>query len=552
MIINRYAKGGGLSPRIVVSVTTGTTVTCSKGAITLTATSVDGKCSFNVNDYGVWTVSTNSDTQTVNVEYVQLYEVTLKTISNTLNDNDWATIKEVAEKSQGANYWSVGDAKQITINGKLSDGLTLSNYQAWVYIIGFDHNSEKEGTGITFQGFKAAQTNGIDICLCDSGYNSSKESGQWFNMNNNNSTSSGWNGCNMRNNTLLAVKATLSPELQTVLKTTSIYTDNTGGSSTSASYVTVTQDELYLLAEYEIFGTRHYANTAEQNYQKQYAYYAAGNSKVKYKHNDTATAAFWWERSVNTGSTDMFLMVASDGNATAKTAYNSFGLTPAFKVGGVVTKPASTLPVGASVYAKESGTPAEFIVVHQGNPDASIYDTSCDGTWLMRKDLYNGQAWSTSGNNRWQLATLQQWLRDTYVNYLDVSSIIKSVKIPHGLGLGTNTVYTGADGLDSKVFLLSGYEVGTGGVNYLPKDGAKLDWFNASTGTSTQRIAYLSGNAIPWWLRTPYADSSSTVWFVGSNSGSCSTNSVGNGYGVRPCFIIPSNTEVDEFGNIVV
>lgn len=222
------------------------------------------------------------------------------------------------------------------------------------------------------------------------------------------------------------------------------------------------------------------------------------------------------------------------------------------KWGGVVTKPASTLPVGASVYAKESGTPAEFIVVHQGNPDESIYDASCDGTWLMRKDLYDGQAWNTSGNNRWQLATLQQWLRDTYINYLDVSSIIKSVKIPYGLGLGTNTVYTGADGLTSKVFLLSGYEVGTGGVNYLPKDGAKLDWFNASTGASRQRIAYLSGNATPWWLRTPYADSSSVAWFVGSNSGSCSTNSVNNGYGVRPCFIIPSDTEVDEFGNIVV
>lgn len=170
----------------------------------------------------------------------------------------------------------------------------------------------------------------------------------------------------------------------------------------------------------------------------------------------------------------------------------------------------------------------------------------------MRKNLYSGRAWNTSGNNRWQLATLQQWLRDTYVNYLNISNIIKSVKIPYGLGLGTSTVYTGADGLTSKVFLLSGYEVGTGGVNYLPKDGTKLDWFDASIGTSKQRIAYLNGNAIPWWLRTPYADSSSVAWFVGSNSGSCSTNSVANGYGVRPAFIIPSDTEVDEFGNIVV
>ena len=153
MIINRYAKGGGLSPRIVVSVATGATVTCSKGATTLTATSVDDKCSFNVNDYGVWTVSTDSDMQTVNVEYVQLYEVTLKAVSSTLNDNDWATIKDIADRSEGANYWAVGDTKQIAINGKVSDGLTLSNYSTYVYIIGFDHNSDKEGTGIAFGGF---------------------------------------------------------------------------------------------------------------------------------------------------------------------------------------------------------------------------------------------------------------------------------------------------------------------------------------------------------------------------------------------------------------
>lgn len=551
MIINRYAKGGGLSPRIVVSVKTGTTVTCSKGATTLTATSVDGKCSFNVNDYGVWTVSTNSDTQTVNVEYVQLYEVALKAISNTLNDNDWATIKSVAEKSQGANYWSVGDTKEIVINGKLSDGLTLSNYSTWVYIIGFDHNIEKEGTGIAFQGFKTAQANGTDICLCDSAFPGDKTSGQWFNMDNSATDTGGWNGCNMRNNTLPLVKSAFPSDLQAVLKTTTIYSDNADDGYDTASNVTATQDKLYLLAEFEIFGVRTHANSAERNHQQQYAYYVAGNSKIKYRYDRTATAAYWWERSISV-TTGSFCGVSIVGTAINGNAYASRGLAPAFKVGGGVTKPASTLSVGSSVYAKESGTPAEFIVVHQGNPDASIYDVSCDGTWLMRKNLYNGQAWNTAGNNRWDLATLQQWLRDTYVNYLDVSSIIKSVKIPHGLGLGTNTVYTGADGLDSKVFLLSGYEVGTGGVNYLPKDGAKLDWFNASTGTSTQRIAYLSGNAIPWWLRTPYADSSSTVWFVGSNSGSCSTNSVNNGYGVRPCFIIPSDTEVDEFGNIVV
>ena len=332
MIINRYAKGGGLSPRIVVSVKTGTTVTCSKGATTLTATSVDGKCSFNVNDYGVWTVATDSDTQTVNVEFVQLYEVTLKYVG-ALNDNDWATIRDIADRSEGANYWAVGDCKQITINGKLSNGLTLSNYQTWVYIIGFDHNSEREGMGIAFQGFKTAQTNGTDICLCDRGYTDSKSSGQWFNMNNNNGTSGGWNGCNMRNKTLPVVKVALPSELTSVIKTTSIYTDNTGGSSTAASYVTATQDELYLLAEFEIFGRCLWANTAEQNYQKQYAYYVAGNSKVKYKHDSTTTAATWWERSVCAKNTNTFCSVSTSGTAVSTGAANSFGFAPAFKVG---------------------------------------------------------------------------------------------------------------------------------------------------------------------------------------------------------------------------
>ena len=334
MIINRYAKGGGLSPRIVVSVTTGATVTCSKGATTLTATSVDGKCSFNVNDYGIWTVSTDSDTQIVNVEYVQLYEVTLKYVG-ALNNNDWATIRDIADRSEGANYWAVGDCKQITINGKLSDGLTLSNYNTWVYIIGFDHNSEREGTGIAFQGFKTAQASGTDICLCDSGYGKNKFSGQWFNMNDQMTSSGGWNGCNMRNNTLPIVKAALPTDLQAVIKTTTLYTDNTGGGSGAlADYVTATQDTLYLLAEFEIFGAISRANPYERNYQKQYAYHIAGNSKIKYKHDNTATAADWWGRSVDTTHTDNFCQVATNGIPHRDTSSFVLGLAPAFKVGG--------------------------------------------------------------------------------------------------------------------------------------------------------------------------------------------------------------------------
>lgn len=337
MIINRYAKGGGLSPRIVVTAATGSTVTCTKGGTTLTATEVNGKWTFNLNDFGTWTVSATlggkSKTQEVDVVWAQLYEVTLLFVDATLNNNDWETIKQVADESKGANYWSVGDTKQITINGKVSDGLTLSNYSTWVYIIGFDHNKDVEGTGIAFGGFKTAQTSGIDVSLCDSAHGSVRASGQWFNMNNNNGTTGGWASCNMRNNTLPLVKAALPSDLQSVLKTTTIYTDNTGGEYTATSYVTATQDKLYLLAEFEIFGKRTYANTAEQNYQQQYAYYAAGNSKVKYRHDSTATTSQWWERSVRRDDTLRFCEVFHDGDPSSYNAKYSEGLAPAFKVG---------------------------------------------------------------------------------------------------------------------------------------------------------------------------------------------------------------------------
>ena len=335
MIYNQ-GFGGGMKPKIIVTAPTGTVVTATKGTTVIAAGEAGDKYVILADDYGVWTVTGTKGSQSasrdVNVVSVDTYEVTLRYVSSTLNDNDWATIRDIADASEGANYWSVGDTKQITINGKLSDGLTLSNYSTYVYIIGFDHNKDVEGTGIAFQGFKTAQTNGTDVCLCDNGYNGNKFSGQWFNMNNNNSTVGGWNSCNMSNNTLPVVKAALPSDLQAVLKTTTLYTDNTGGNSTSASYVTATQDELYLLAEFEIFGARTYANTAEQNYQKQYAYYVAGNSKVKHRHDGTATAAWWWERSVVATYGDNICCVSTDGTAYLYYADLSGGLAPCFKV----------------------------------------------------------------------------------------------------------------------------------------------------------------------------------------------------------------------------
>lgn len=340
MSIYNQGFGGGMNPSITVTTTAGATVTVTLGTKSVTAIATDGTAKISVWDYGLYSVHAALGDAvgdaTVNVIAVQDYAVTVETVSipTVLNNATWKQIKQIADQSKGANYWAVGDTKQITINGKVSDGLTLSNYSTWVYIIGFDHNKDVEGTGIAFGGFKTAQASGTDVALCDSGYNYGKSSGQWFNMNNSNSTTGGWASCNMRNNTLPVVKAALPSELASVIKTTSIYTDNTGGSDV-ASYVTATQDDLYLLAEFEIFGVRSYANSAERNHQQQYAYYVAGNSKIKYNHSSTATAVRWWARSVSAvNPSSRFCVVHTIGTNGDTDASVSQGFAPAFKVGG--------------------------------------------------------------------------------------------------------------------------------------------------------------------------------------------------------------------------
>ena len=264
--------------------------------------------------------------------------VTLPTTS--LNDNTWATIKEVSDAGQGENYWSVGDTKRITINGKVGN-FTFSNLAIDAFIIGFNHNSSREGTNRIH--FQIGKIGGKDVCLCDSQYGSGQSGNGYFNMNPNNSNSGGWNGSYMRK-TLLgnsgtpssppanSMLAALPSDLRAVMKSVTKYSDNTGGSPDNASYVTSTTDYLFLLAEFEYHGARSYANSAEKNFQLQYSYYKAGNSKVKYKHGETGTAAYHWCRSVYVGGTYTFCLVDTGGGARTGYADYSWGAAPGFAV----------------------------------------------------------------------------------------------------------------------------------------------------------------------------------------------------------------------------
>ena len=271
---------------------------------------------------------TKTDTQTI----------TVTAISNTLNSNSWATIKAVSDAGQGDNYWDVGDTKSITINGQVGN-TNFSNLSINVYIIGFNHNSAREGSNRIH--FKIGKIGGTQVGLCDAQYGTNQSGNGYFNMNPNNSNSGGWASCHMRTtilgsdasptspraNTLLAA---LPADLRAVMKPITKYSDNTGGGSNTASYVTSTTDYLPLLAEFEIHGARSYANSAEQNYQQQYAYYQAGNSKVHYKHNATGTAARAWCRSVYAASANGFCRVDTDGNPSGTNANDSWAVAPGF------------------------------------------------------------------------------------------------------------------------------------------------------------------------------------------------------------------------------
>ena len=257
-------------------------------------------------------------------------------VSHILNENEWDVISAVSTAGEGENYWSVGDCKEIILDGTVGN-LTLSNFTTCAFIIGFNHNSSVEGSGrIHFQFGKTALSGGTDICFTDSQYGNT---GGGFRMNTSNTNSGGWASSNMRtalcgtslssySGTFIAV---LPAALRAVLKSVTKYTNNTGN-STEESAVTATTDYIFLLSEYEVFGWISNGNTNEKSKQAQYAYYSAGNSKIKYQHSATGTAAIWWLRSPRSSRPTSFVIVHTDGKVSNGSAYSSRGFAPGFCV----------------------------------------------------------------------------------------------------------------------------------------------------------------------------------------------------------------------------
>lgn len=334
------------SATITVNVDSGASVTLKKGGTTIATKTSTGSAVFTVTETGAYTVTATKNGQTTSgsvnvVSGTTSYSLTLSFVSSTLNNNEWSVIKSVSDAGQGANYWSIGDRKAVTLNGTVGK-LSLSNVTTYAFIIGFNHNASVEGTNrIHFQLAKTALSGGTDVCLCDSSYNSTVSTTGYFSMNSSRTNSGGWASSQMRTNicgtslssysgTIIAV---IPAALRAVLKSVTKYTDNTAnGGGPTASYVTATTDYFFLLSEFEVFGSISYGNTNEKNKQAQYAYYSAGNSKIKYKHDGTSTAALWWLRSPHAGISAFFVFVVTGGTVTADYADYSLGFAPGFCV----------------------------------------------------------------------------------------------------------------------------------------------------------------------------------------------------------------------------
>lgn len=214
----------------------------------------------------------------------------------------------------------------------------------------------------------------------------------------------------------------------------------------------------------------------------------------------------------------------------------------------------SSKAIGSTIKLKVNGSAKDFIVVHQGKP-SSVYDDSCNGTWLLMKDIYENRQWHSSNTNDYANSTIHSYLNSTFLNLFEsnIKKAIKQVKLPYRKGSGTSmTVTSGSNGLSAKIFLLSATETSFNFSSYMPSgEGAELAYFKgcADNSADSKRVAYLNGSATGWWLRSPRCSyfgnalcvDSNGDWYSSYCSGSC---------GIRPALILPSTLLVSDDGTV--
>ena len=213
----------------------------------------------------------------------------------------------------------------------------------------------------------------------------------------------------------------------------------------------------------------------------------------------------------------------------------------------------SSKAIGSTIKLKVNGSAKDFIVVHQGKP-SSVYDDSCNGTWLLMKDIYENRQWHSSNTNDYANSTIHSYLNSTFLNLFEsnIKNAIKQVKLPYRKGSGTSTTVTsGSNGLSAKIFLLSATETSFS-FSYMPSgEGAELAYFKgcADNSSDSKRVAYLNGSTAHWWLRSPSCYYFGSALYVYSN-GVWYYRYCSNSNGIRPALILPSTLLVSDDGTV--
>ena len=213
----------------------------------------------------------------------------------------------------------------------------------------------------------------------------------------------------------------------------------------------------------------------------------------------------------------------------------------------------SSKAIGSTIKLKVNGSAKDFIVVHQGKP-SSVYDDSCNGTWLLMKDIYENRQWHSSNTNDYANSTIHSYLNSTFLNLFEsnIKNAIKQVKLPYRKGSGTSTTVTsGSNGLSAKIFLLSATETSFSFSSMPSGEGAELAYFKgcADNSSDSKRVAYLNDSPAGWWLRSPYCNNFHNTLFVGSD-GDCGDTNCSYSNGIRPALILPSTLLVSDDGTV--
>ena len=368
------------SPIKTVTVTRSGDGTISASSTNAAVATVSGTTTLTITGAtaGSATINVNVAEGTNHLATSTTIAVTSTVPSTTLNNNSWAVISEASQAGTGDLFWDVGDAKEITLNGKIGDHLTLSNQKLCVFIL--DFNYKMNGTAennIIWGGFKTAVTEGVDVALADTKYRESSSDGTiCFNLNHkgtiatsaiyvdDNYNYGGWKGCDLRYDILGATStapsqynqiktetnvgydataatltnpkantllAALPSDLRNVLRLWTRWIDATGNGSKTDSGIQATVDAISMLTEYEIFNRIDNANTYEKNHQTQMTYYKNGNSKIRYRHDSTSTAALWWTASPCRLGASSFEAINSSGEYGNSYSRQNKAIAPAFK-----------------------------------------------------------------------------------------------------------------------------------------------------------------------------------------------------------------------------